>query len=577
MAEEREVVARLKVQKEGDTAAFSETADQIEQMGDAADSAAPKMESFGESSMSSSEQVERVALATGKVMAAMAAAGAILQTAAKGAEILGESMGGLGEETDATVKSVGDLGKALSSLDVMGTAAALGQTLANVWVDLTDATQSQVTVNAELIAQGAPQREHLQAVIEIQKELVEAERARVEKLELTAEALARQAESERAAGEVSKSTVEAIKANVAAYGSIPAPLAAAAASLGILSTAEKRAADDAKAAAAQHKTAVQGIVSEITGIPAKVGPPLQELSKTLSDALSKINFAGLNSEQLERAKGILQQFIDTSRQAGQQIPKDIADQAASMGILVAAMEVAGTANKGLRGTEAELKEVVIGTSQTFNSQGQELSRLTTITNQAGAAAKTGGAQIKEGATTAGEGLEPVRNVTAEVQKLVDGMRGAGSGSKTAGAEIKEGATTAGQGAEALKETGKAGSEAGTGLAAAKTGASGLGEAAGSAATGIGTLKTDLGGLGTAATPAATALEGVKAAADTINATKLTAFIAELKAVEAQAKATRAAVDAIDGAGGGSPGASAPAEPSAPGAGSDSGGGGGGGF
>ena len=574
MAEEREVVARLKVQKEGDTAAFSETADQIEQMGAAADSAAPKMESFGETSMSSSEQVERVALATGKVMAAMAAAGAILQTAAKGAEILGESMGGLDEETDATVKSVGDLGKALSSLDVMGTAAALGQTLGNVLNDLTDATKSTVVVNEELVAKGAEQREHLLAVIEIQKELVESERARVEKLELTAEALGRQAAAEKATGEISKATAEAIKANVAAYGSIPAPLAAAAASLGILSAAEKKAADDAKAAAEQHKTAVQGIVSEITGIPAKVGPPLQELSKTLSDALSKINFAGLNSEQLERAKGVLQAFIDTSRQAGQQIPKDIADQAASLGILVAAMEVVGTANTGLRGTEAELKEVVVGTSQTFNAQGQELSRLTTITNQAGAAAKAAGAQIKDGADEAGEGFTPIRNVTGEVQKLVDGLKGAASSSKAAGADIKSGADTAGEGASALKETGKAGGEAGTGLAAAKAGASGLGEAAGGAATGVGALKTDLGGMGAAATPAATALEGVKTAAEAINGIKLSAFLAELKAVETQAKATKAAVDAIDSSGGAG---AAPAAPSAPGAGSDSGGGGGGGF
>lgn len=570
MVEERKVSVDLEIAKTGETGAFKETAEEVQDLGEAAESTAPQLEKLGDSSSGASQQVERVALATAKVLTGMAAAGAILGTAAAGARVLGEAYGGLDDETNTLVDSVGELGRSLSSLDVMGTGAALGQTLGNIFNYLTAATKSNVVVNAELISQGAEQREHLQAVIKIQKELVAVERERVEKLELTAEALARQAAVEKSAGEISKATAEAIKANVAAYGSIPAPLAAAAASLGILSAAEKKSADDAKAAGEAHKAAVQGIVSEITGIPAKVGPPLQELSKTLSEALGKINFSALNPEQLERARGIMQQFIDTSRIAGQQIPKNIADQAASLGILVNAMEVASTANTGLRGTEAELNEVVIGTSQTFNRQGQELSRLSTITNQAGAAAKTAGAQIKEGADTAGEGYEPVRNVTAEVQKLVDGLRGAGSSSKTAGGDIKAGADTAGQGVTALKETGKAAGEAGTGLATATTGAAGLGPAATTAKSGVEGLKVPLEQVKTPAEGAATALTAIQTAATALDGMKFPGFIAALKAVETQARATQAAVDAIDGTGG-------TAAPTGSDGDGDSGGGGGGGF
>lgn len=571
MVEEREVSANLKITKEGDVGAFKETSGDIEKLGEEASSAAPKMESFGGSAAGSSEQVAGMAAAAGKAFAVMQAAGAILESAAEGAKILGEAYGGLSDDTSALVDDVGALGKSLSSLDVMGTAAALGRTLGDAFNSLTDAAKSTVVVNAELVGKMTEQREHMLAVIAIQKELVESERQRVEKLNLTAEALARQAAVEQSAGEISKATAEQIKANVAAYGSIPAPLAAAAASLGILSAAEKKAADDAKAAAEQHKEAVQGIVSEITGIPAKVGPPLAELSKTLGDALSKIDFSQLNPAQLDRAKSIMQQFIDTSRQAGQQIPEYIADQAASLGILVAAMEVAGTANQGLRGAQAALEGVVVGTSQTFSAQGQELSRLTTITNQAGAAAKAGGAQIKEGAEEAGKGAKPVQELETHIDSIGEAFRKMGSGAKAAGGEVKEGADKAGDSKKALEETGKAAGDAGTGLAAAATGASGLGPAAGTAKAGVESLKGPLEQVKEPAAGAATALTSVEAAATKLNGMKFDGFIASLKAVETQAKATKAAVDSIDAPGGAAP---SPGDSSSPG---DTGGGGGGAF
>ena len=178
MVDERKVSVDLEVTKSGEPGAFKETAEEVQDLGEAASSASPKVESFGSSAAGSGDKVAGMAAATAKAMAAVAAAGAILQTAAKGAEILGEAFGGLDEETDATVKSVGELGKSLSALDVMGSAAALGQTLANVFNDLTDATKSTVVVNAELIAKGAAQREHFLAVLEIQKQLVEGERER---------------------------------------------------------------------------------------------------------------------------------------------------------------------------------------------------------------------------------------------------------------------------------------------------------------------------------------------------------------------------------------------------------------
>lgn len=569
MAEEREVVARLKVQKDGDTGAFKETAADVRDLKEEAQSATPAVEGLGE---------------------AASEAGDAAGDAGKGLEEMGDGAQGAG-------RSMGDL-----KTQVVAAAAAfkagyeLGSALRDILNDITKGgfdrgIQSIVTATLGLeegLDDGADAAQRLQnqmrilkangidpvglSAAEVEKkvqdlakakndaakaseDLAKAEEEWAEKLGLSGKALDESSKklatyiadfakqnSQLSQTDLAKIFGPMIQDVLDGYARLgkeaPAEVAKLAAGWGVLTTAAQKAANE-------QKKIVDEMVSDITGAAAGLKGSLQTQLGTLSEVFSKIDFGSLGADQIEKAKTFLTQYIETSRKAGQQIPADVADQAAALGILVNAMEVAGTANEGLRGTEEELKSVVVGTSQTFNAQGQELSRLTTITNQAGAASKNAGAQIKEGGEQAGEGLTPIKDVTAEVTALTSKFREAGGVAKSAGSGIKEGGEAAGEGAKSLKEAGTAGEAAGAGLGAAKTAAEGLGTAADQGKAGVEKLNTSLDGVGAKGQTAATGLQAINAVDLSKIDGALAGVIAKLDAIPAKAAAAKAALDQID--------------------------------
>lgn len=591
MADEiRNVEARLKITKEGDQDAFKEATEDVKGLGQAAEEASAPIESAG-------DQVAGMATKVAKAMVALQAVGAILQTAARSAEVLGEAFGGLDEETADTVGSIGELGRALSSLDVMGAAAAAGRTLGNVYNDLTDATKGTASANTDLLNTMAGQRERLQSIIAIQQQLVNSEKARRQELDLTAEALTRQAAVEQKAGDLSKGTADKIRQTVEAYKAmgvaVPEALDQVAQSLS--STAEAQEAfaaslgvskkgldEQAKAfsafaaqfaatnaqlsggdfaeifggkiqslldsyaalkqappaalqtlaqswgvattaatqAAEVHKSAVQSIVSQITGISEKVGPSLAELSQQLSEALEGIDFNGLDASALERAKNLLERFVDQSRAAGKQIPQDIADQAASLGVLVNAMEVASGGANELGAAQGELAQQAGATKVVFDQATGTLRQVATAAAGAGAAAKTAGGQIAEGAAAAGAGAEPLLSLKGEFTALQVAQIAAGMAGKSAGEAIKDGADKVGEAAAGLKDTGQAAGEAGTGMQGAATAAAGLGPASDTGKAGLDKLTEALAAAPAAAAPIVAALGQVQSTLAALDLSKI---------------------------------------------------------
>lgn len=621
MADEtRTVEARLRVSKEGDQNAFKETASDVRELGDAAQEASAPVRGVGDSFESMAGKIT-------KGIAVAQSVGAILSSIAEGAKRLGEAYGGLSDETADVVDGLSDLGSAVSRLDVLETAAALGRTLGSAWVDLTDATKGTAVANRELLDSMKDQVERTRSVLQIQREFVAAQEAKRESLGQTAEALTRQATVEQQAGDVSKATSEAVRQTVRAYEEmgeqVPPALAAVAEQLGIGSEASerfaaklgvsKKALDDQAAAlssfvesfresnsqlsdadfatifkgqiqqildgydrlkqqappaiqslaqawgisttaAEQAKTAqkaaVDSIVAEITGAPARVAPSLKALGEALSGALSQIDFSALNTEQLENAKNVMQQFVDQSRAAGKQIPNDVADQAAALGVLVGAMEVAGGGATSFAGSQSVARNALEQSSGKVKSLGDDLANLTGKAGSAAGASVAAGEQIKAGAVKAGEGSEPVGNLSQKFNEALAGFQAAGAAATRAGQEIKSGAESAGQGTGGLNEAGAAAKSAGEGLKEASAGAAGLGPATAQGKTGVANLKTELAGL-----PAV--LDPIKAAFSAINALKFDGLKAEVASVttalngmKAAADAAKAAVAAIPAAGNG---------------------------
>jgi len=564
---ERDLDVKLRVTKEGDPGALKEAASDVKNLGEAAREASAPVEQVGGSFEATTSKI-----AKGLVVAQ--SVGAILSSVAEVAKRLGEAYGGLGEETEDVVEGLSDLGSAVSRLDVMEAAAALGRTLGAVYVDLTDATRGVARANEQLLDSMKDQVDRTRSVLAIQREFVESQKAKRQELDLTAEALARQGQVEQQSGRVSQALVEAVRETIRAYGelgeAVPAALSEVAQQLGIggdaaeafaaklgvsrkeldaqagalaafvkefaASNAQLGDADFARLFGEQiqqildgyaslrtaappaiqalaaawgvstsaaekardaQKAAIEAIVAEITGAPAKVGPPLEELGEALSQALSKVDFGSLNAEGLDRAKQVLQEFVDQSRTAGEQIPQDIADQAAALGVLVGAMEVAGGASSSLSGSQAGLADSSVELVTRFDATGKKSFELKQKFEEAGEAARTAGGKVKEGA-------------------------------------------------EDFADAGTAGDEAARGIADAASAADALGKAAEQG--GVDALAGSLGRLGEAAGPVKTQLESLNELNLEGAAGSVRSIEAALDSVIAKAAAAKAALDAIDAAG-----------------------------
>ncbi|MEO7795546.1 MAG: hypothetical protein ABIV06_12320 [Thermoanaerobaculia bacterium] len=318
----------------------------------------------------------------------------------------------------------------------------------------------------------------------------------------------------------------------------PAEVAKLASGWGVLTSAAQKAAND-------QKKIVDEMVADITGAADGLKASLQAQLATLSAVFSKIDFGNLGADQIEKAKTFLQQYVDTSRKAGEQIPEDIADQAASMGILVAQMEITSKGASGLSTEQGKVAGSAQAGATAFDAASRSLKTLEGEVKASSVEFDKSTGVMKTVATEVGKTTVEYDEATGTLRTIKGAHTELGAAAKTAGTDVKEGATKAGEGKQALEEAGKAAGAAGTGLDAAKKGAEGLGAAGDAAKTAATNIKAPLADVGTAAGSAATALGTIESTIARLNALNLSGLITALKAVETQALATKLAIDSID--------------------------------
>lgn len=192
----------------------------------------------------------KTATTAGKVFIAVEAVSAILKVASTVITDYLAATGDAGDETRAWAKDLGDLADSAGSLDVIGTAAALGRLLANTWVDLTDGTLSVADANASLTASQREQVEALREQLKVAADLVAQHKEDVDSSERRAGALVRLIAQQKASGEVSKFVRDEAKKLLDEYDKIgeqaPTAFLKAVSGLGILSSAQEKALKDSE-------------------------------------------------------------------------------------------------------------------------------------------------------------------------------------------------------------------------------------------------------------------------------------------------------------------------------------------
>ena len=226
------------------------------------------IEEVGESAKTSSaglgglvEKYSSLIEAAGKFVVASKLIGAALAGVSKAVRDISALYGGLDDETGELVNSTEKLGQAIARLDIMEAAAQLGRTLANVYIDLTDATKSAAVSNDAYLASVAKAREQLESVIAIQNSFVQGLERERAALDLRAQAFVRQAESERLAGEVQDATRDQLQKLLETYArlgdAVPANLQKVTDALGIVTREQEAAAEAAEKAAAREIEAAE--------------------------------------------------------------------------------------------------------------------------------------------------------------------------------------------------------------------------------------------------------------------------------------------------------------------------------
>jgi hypothetical protein len=220
--------------------------DGVKELGEEAEEAAKKL---GDQD-GLSGGLESTAAMAGKVFLALQAVGSILQSASSLVGRYAAAEGEAGEETRAWASELGELGKSVASLDVMGVATHLGNTLAAAFIDLTDATISLADANASLSQEQRDQVDALRLQLKAAQDIVASHIAAKEAAETEAGALLRLISTQRESGEVQKFVKDRVKDLLDEYDKLgetaDAGIVKAAAALGILSTAQEKAAKDAE-------------------------------------------------------------------------------------------------------------------------------------------------------------------------------------------------------------------------------------------------------------------------------------------------------------------------------------------
>lgn len=596
MAEEREVIARLKVEKEGDTGAFSETSDEIKDLAAQTDASRARLKEFSESTKDAGESAgeageniddmgesargagSKLGDISGKAVAMAAAFKAGWEAGSVLRDVMNDlTKGGFDRGIQDMATSAINF---FTSLDDGGDAALRLQNGMNILkkngIDPVGLSAEQVAAKIEELS-----RKKNQAAADA-KALSEAEEEWAAKLGLSGKALDESSKklatyiadfakqnSQLSATDLGKIFGPMIQEVLDGYARLgkeaPPEVKKLADGWGVLTTAAQKAANE------QSKI-VDQMVEDINGAAKGLKGSLEAQLKTLNDVFSKLDFGSMGAEQIEKSKQFLQEYVDTSRKAGQQIPKDVADQSASLGILVSAMEVAAEGSTGLATEQGKVGGAAQGSATAYDAATRSLKTLEGEVATSTVAFDKSTGVMKTVGTEVGKATVEYDKATGTLRTVETAHSTLGAAAKTAGGDVKEGATKAGEGKQALEEAGKAAGDAGTGLDAAKRGAEGLGAAGDAAKTAATNIKTPLGEVGTAAGEAATALGSIETTIGRLNSLNLSGLVTSLKAVETQARTTKAAIDAIDGDGG--------AEPAASPTGGDpggSGGGGGGGF
>lgn len=578
MAEEREVVARLKTEKTGDTGAFKDAAEDVRDLKEEATAAAPAVENLGEAASEAGDaagdagkglgEMGKAGEGAGKSLGdvktqALAAAAAFQAGYELGTQLRGIlndlTKGGFDRGIQAMVTSIFDLDEGLdSSADAAQRMMNGMRILKANGIDPVGLSAAEVEKKVAELAKAKND------AAKASEDLTKAEGEWAEKLGLSGKALDESSKklaqyiadfakqnSQLSQTDLAKIFGPMIQDVLDAYARLgkeaPAEVAKLASGWGVLTTAAQKAANE------QSKI-VDDMVADITGAAAGLKGSLEAQLKTLNEVFSKLNFGNMGAEQIEKAKTFLQQYVDLSLKAGQQIPKDVADQAAALGILVPAMNVASTAASSFAGHQTDVADKTVHTTQVFDAHGKELSHIATVSDTAGTAAKTAGTKIKEGADEAGKGKKPLEDIAGVIHTAKGDFEIAASSAKTMGEAVKSGSEKAGEGKTALGEAGKAAGDAGTGLDAAKKGAEGLGAAGDAAKTAATNLKTPLAEVGTAAGDAATALGSINEIKFAGANSEITTLLSNLDLIVTKANAAKAALDAIDddsaGSGGG---------------------------
>lgn len=492
---ETEVKAKLTVEKGGEQGAFKETADDVRELGTAAattdaplDRLEGNLDGVGRSADKAGDEVSDL---TGD-----------LQKTKPAADQAAQGVDGVGQSTESLAdKMAGGAAKALLYWEVFKQGYAAGTQLKGALNELTDGGFDRVTqgvlqaygptkalidlldgadaplVNATaqarlLVANGYdPMKmsaaEVAAAVDEIgknfakhkqgQADATEATKAAekayqdwLEKLGLAKPKLAEAsadlvkfvqtytAENSKIAAlpePIAKKVAEMLAALKAAGVQAPPELAKIAAQYGIVDAAA------AKASVAATKFGAD-LQASLTGRAELVKGELGKILAGIPEALSKqppLRF--LPPEQLEQAKANLQQLVDATRAAGQQIPAALAEAAGQVGILVGEYETAGQSTTVFaQGTKAA--------SDSMRIVRDEAGRLVAVVSDLGTSSQTSAGQVagvgtavdaaaKQLGTAAGEFSAAGEKVGESTTKLE------GQGKAAAGAAANlQGATTA---------------------------------------------------------------------------------------------------------------------------------------
>lgn len=570
----RDLDVALRVTKEGDPGAFKETAEDVRELRKEAEGAAPALDDLGESTSSAGEAAGEAAEEVGELGRSSAdTVGKLADISSKAALVAGAFKAGW-EAGKLLREGLNDLTDGEFDRTISGWFEGLANWVAGA-DEAAGATDRLRNAQNILVKNGIdPAGKSLAEMDAIIEELSKKKYEAAEAAEAQAEATEAYAEklglSKRALDESASGLAEFIaafsKANsqlskedlgqifgkqiqevLNAYSRLKQDpqqaIAELAKSWGIVTTEAAKAAD-------AQKAVVERIVSDITGTKDKLKVPLEELGKALSEALGKIDFGQLDTQGLEKAKQTFQEFIDRSREAGKQIPSDIADQAASMGILVGAMEVAGGASSSLSGSQSDLAGSSVQLTEKIDETGKKTYELKQRLDEAGGAATSAGQQVADGANAAGEGASAVDQINQKWADLKKSQEEAGEAAAQAGEKVASGADAAADGAAGLEDAGAAAKEAGSGLKEVKEGAEGLGGASEAGKAGVEQLKGALEGL-------AEPIGSVQSALQSLSEIDLSGTVGQLSAVGAacdaivtKANAARSALDAIDQAGAG---------------------------